>query len=457
MDIRLLGNRDISDILEMERRNFIVGMRASEEIVRRRLAWGHRMYGLFSNGDLVAKICSHPMRFDPHDREHFPSTFERFANVPTDEFAEANAVAVYDFDANRNVREYALSSSFLKEIFDGFRHSGFRYVVGDGRMRSYAGSVEAPEKHVMLNETFRNAIDTYFRGGPYPSDEEFCADPLLAFYRKVTGCGFWDIRQEFISGDAPSGGMRTILVRDLQYPNFSLTEERMALSDALYGDRFISELVTLFKGRKSLLEFGCGGGHVAEGLSRYVETVVGVDKDKAMISHALGQGIGKVDFRVSDWIAVPSFGRTFDVVMCRGNSLGLAVSWDGKSPDGQSGQISERLRTFWEHVSPGGLLYVDTVSEAELLRGGGAVSVSFPHIWLNGRIQYEKSRNGDELRTVNGSGWVSGRYFSGGLTGFLIRPAELERLVLALDPAPRSVRFVRLEHEPNYAVLIAEK
>jgi hypothetical protein len=108
-------------------------------------------------------------------------------------------------------------------------------------------------------------------------------------------------------------------------------------------------------------------------------------------------------------------------------------------------------------VSPGGLLYVDTVSEAELLRGGGAVSVSFPHIRLNGRIRYEKSQNGDELRTVNGSGWVSGRYFSGGSTGFLIRPAELERMVRNLDPAPRHVRFARLEHEPNYAVLIAEK
>jgi SAM-dependent methyltransferase len=397
------------------------------------------------------------MRFDPHDREHFPSTFEGFANVPTDESTEANAIAVYDFDANKEIRDYARTSGFLKEVFGFFRRSGFRYVVGDGRMPSYAGSVGSSEERINRSDRFRNTIDMYFRGGPYPSDEEFCADPLLAFYRKVTGCGFWDIRQEFISGDAPSGGMRTILVRDLQYPNFSLTEEWIALSEALYGDRFISELAALFKGRESLLEFGCGGGHVAEGLSRYFETVAGVDKDAVMILHALGRGVGGVDFRVSDWTKDPSFGRTFDVVMCRGNSLGLAVSWDGESPDGRSGQISESLRTFWEHVSPGGLLYVDTVSESELLRGGGDVSVSFPHIWLNGRIQYEKSRNGDELRTVNGSGWVSGRYFSGGSTGFLIRPAELERLVRALDPAPRSVRFVRLEHEPNYAVLVAEK
>ncbi|NTW90151.1 MAG: class I SAM-dependent methyltransferase [Candidatus Moranbacteria bacterium] len=457
MDIRLLNDRDIPDILEMERRNFIVGMRANGEVVRRRLAWGHRMYGLFSNGELVAKICSHPLCFDPHDRERFPSTFEGFANVSGDGFTDANAVAVYDFDANRNIREYARASRFLKEVFGYFRHSGFRYVVGDGRMRSYAGSVETPEKRILLNDGFRNAIDTYFHGGPYPSDDEFCADPLLAFYRKATGCGFWDIRQEFISGDAPSGGMRTILVKDLQYPDLSLTEEWMELSAAMYGGQFISELAALFRGRRSFLEFGCGGGHVAEGLSRYFETVVGVDKDKAMISHALGQSIGGIDFRVSDWTAAPSFGRTFDVVMCRGNSLGHVVSWDGKNPDGRFGQISESLRTFWEHVSPGGLLYVDTVSEAELLRGGGAVSVSFPHIWLNGRIQYEKSRNGDDLRTVNGSGWVSGRYFSGGSTGFLIRPSELESLVWALDPAPSHVRFVRLEHEPNYAVLIAEK
>src|SRR5260370_3334301 len=54
-----------------------------------------------------------------------------------------------------------------------------------------------------------------------------------------------------------------------------------------------------------------------------------------------------------------------DIVMCRGSSLIYAGAWESERIQDRSA-MWEALRSFADCVAPGGVLYVDTTSEANL-------------------------------------------------------------------------------------------
>jgi SAM-dependent methyltransferase len=76
-----------------------------------------------------------------------------------------------------------------------------------------------------------------------------------------------------------------------------------------------------------VLEVCCGAGRLARSLIRGGNRVTAVDLSEECIRHARADsGPGRVDFQVADALALPFPDRSFDVVCCFNNSLGMFFS-----------------------------------------------------------------------------------------------------------------------------------
>ena len=150
----------------------------------------------------------------------------------------------------------------------------------------------------------------------------------------------------------------------------SLSQEWDALSRAMYGGKFINELAMLFKVNnvKTILECGCGGGHILAGLAENSFDVVGIDSDKEMISLAR-KNYPKLKFELMSWLDLNLLSAEFDAVMCRGNSLTHVDSWSSRKLAATHNRIVKlsliktSLKIMWDKVKNGGLLYIDTISQ----------------------------------------------------------------------------------------------
>lgn len=201
------NNSDIDRLVELENKSWVPELQASRETILKRLKLGHIMLcGPNSGGNkFIGKICFAYSNFSPSDFNSFPKKFNQFAN-PIFTFFR-NAAFIYDLDIDPEYRGGGKLASFLiKEAIRKAKKIGCKYVVGDGRCLLNNGS---------KREEFKKTIDTYLKGGKFPSQKDFLLDPTLAFYHRITGCKFLWIIPDFIPEDKTSGGIRVILYKEI--------------------------------------------------------------------------------------------------------------------------------------------------------------------------------------------------------------------------------------------------
>jgi SAM-dependent methyltransferase len=128
------------------------------------------------------------------------------------------------------------------------------------------------------------------------------------------------------------------------YDRFVNWEGRLA-HELPFLDRLLAE-----QGAIRVLDTACGTGHHALALAQRGYQVVGVDLSEAMIEQArinASRAGLPVEFGVAGFGELASLGRTFDALLCLGNSL----------PHLLTDQDLERaLRDFAAVLRPGGLL-----------------------------------------------------------------------------------------------------
>lgn len=239
----------------------------------------------------------------------------------------------------------------------------------------------------------------------------------------------------------------------------SLSEEWVTLSEALYGQKFIAELADFFKKYKvkTILECGCGGGHVLQGLGERGFSCLGIDSSKTMINIAKQHNFNSnVEFRKMNWLELDELTSSYDCVMCRGNSLAYAVSWESSQMRYPTEEFRDiifiSLQKMLNKIKDEGLLYVDTVSEKEVSENGRNLAFENKDIKIVGKIKYDFSR---KLRYTYGEGVVKGKKFKGGSVSYLLLPNELREMLEKLGA--RKIFNPNLKNERNYSALYAVK
>ena len=217
------------------------------------------------------------------------------------------------------------------------------------------------------------------------------------------------------------------------HSEISLSREWIFLSEKLWGDTFISELFEFLNNYKvkTLLECGCGGGHTLKGLAEKGVKCVGIDNDEEMINYAQNNNSHPlVEYIKMNWLDSRLINQTFDVVMCRGNSLSSVAGWnmtkDNFDKNKAEKLMIESLETMFKKVKNGGLLYMDTISQKEIEQSGGKLEINIDGISLRGKIEHDWKRR---MRSIYGSGVIYGKKFSGGNTSYLMTPDELVFLI----------------------------
>jgi len=239
----------------------------------------------------------------------------------------------------------------------------------------------------------------------------------------------------------------------------SLSQEWSALSEAMHGEDFITELAAFLRhhGAKRILECGCGNGHVLEGLARCGFCGVGIDAEPEMITMAQAlHSHPEICYLKMNWLDLDQLGQTFDAVICRGNSLTYVNSWGKEKRDFEPETtrllIEKSIRIMYRHLKPDRVLYLDTISQREIALGSQEVAIRLPGIELLGRIEYDRQKR---TRYIAGSGTVHGRDFCGDSICYLLTADELVDILRSLQPA--KIWRPKLAHEPNYDVVCARK
>jgi len=180
--------------------------------------------------------------------------------------------------------------------------------------------------------------------------------------------------------------------------------------------RFIAERAPLAGAR--VLDVGCGGGLLAEGLARHGARVTGIDLAPAMIEvaqlHAASEGLN-IDYRLTAADALPG-GAPFDIVTC--------MEMLEHVP-----QPARMVATLAALVRPGGAVFISTVNRN--LRSFLMAIVGAEHVLAlipRGTHEYER----------------------------LIRPAELARWARAAQLSLRELAGLTLNPFTGHCSLSAD-
>lgn len=213
MNIVILGPKDVERIADLERRSFIPELQATAEVMRQRFELGHEMFGLEEDGQLVGLQAIAYTRFSPDDFDSFPKTEQDFGLQPT--ATNYNAIFLYNFEIAPGSRGKLRSAVLFDHIIAYARAKGCQYIVGSGRVPSYAGSdPRHSQESFAQSPEVRQAIDRYFTTGIYPDSEVLLRDPLLGLYHRLgrdLGFTFHWVMRDFAPYDQASGGLRVII------------------------------------------------------------------------------------------------------------------------------------------------------------------------------------------------------------------------------------------------------
>lgn len=170
------------------------------------------------------------------------------------------------------------------------------------------------------------------------------------------------------------GTARLSFIRDAVTRHFGLDPRKVRVLDGL-----------------RVLDVGCGGGLIAEPLTRLGGYVTGIDPGEENIGvatvHAKQQGLS-IDYRVARVEDLASAGETFDVTVC------LEVIEHVPDP-------AQFIASCAQTVKPGGLLIVSTINRT--LKAYGLAIVAAEHLlrWLPpGTHQWDRFVTADELKAA---------------------------------------------------------
>jgi SAM-dependent methyltransferase len=231
-----------------------------------------------------------------------------------------------------------------------------------------------------------------------------------------------------------------------------------------YLEGFIEALKERGIARRSLiLDAGCGSGFPAIDLVKKGYRVVGVDKSSEMVRqiqrNASHRGVSIEAYHCMWADLAKRFGRLFDAVYCRGNSLVYAASWEQNwfVPARSHEEIERAVKNFYEILKPGGILYLDITSRNEK-----------PHAHALGRAMLSKGEaemtwmiDHDEVNhirtwTVDVTFPRLGEKKSFPSHSYLLPHQEL-MLMLRLAGFTSIEQYVPVRGENNYDVFIAKK
>lgn len=154
---------------------------------------------------------------------------------------------------------------------------------------------------------------------------------------------------------------------------------------------------------------------------------------------------------VLNWDALNAIHRSYDYVMCRGNSLAYADTWSGGEDAASLDQVEKYLSHIAAKVRPGGYLHVDApwrieLGEQEYL----SIEADGYSIWE--KVTSERDcRQWDLSYKFRGDRTVTFRRFSSLLTIDVVQ-AMLDNLGFS-DTEPLSLTAER----PNFGVIIARR
>lgn len=228
----------------------------------------------------------------------------------------------------------------------------------------------------------------------------------------------------------------------------SLSKEWAALSRVMYGQEYIDELSALLDSYrvKTVLECGCGDGNILYGLAMKGFHCVGVDSNLEMISLCVPHP--NIEYRAMDWLDLDD--KTYDAVLCRGNSISCVVSWEKELDiDKARNAIKKSLSLFFQHLENGGLLYVDSIPNDEKTRD---ISISSKNLHINGIIKNDHLR---KVRETHGKGIVANEWFEGCSESYLLTLSELKEMIERHNPS--DMFLPSLSKEINYAAICAVK
>ena len=218
-----LEKEDIGRIMDLERKTCIPLIQASEETILKRFDLGNLMLGIeeSQNRELIGSMGMRYAKFSPEDYASFPKIFREFSTPEMPVRKDYNSIFVYSFNVSPSKRRKGEGFIIARSLFDSLLEKAdrekCRYIVGDGRPASYNGSPEGQniEWHKQIPE-FKDSIDKYLRGGQLPTKEEILLEPTIKVYhRLIKGFNPLWIIPNFFSNDAPAGGLRIILCKDL--------------------------------------------------------------------------------------------------------------------------------------------------------------------------------------------------------------------------------------------------
>ena len=175
---------------------------------------GHTMFGAIDEDVLAGTLCFTETSQDPLVRSDFPQDFEAYSSLPRSE--PVNALYAYNLCVRPSHRGTNTAIRLLREMEHHGRRLGARWLIGDGRCSSYAGSSAADDDKVRADPRFRATIDRWNETGMRPPLREIIRDPLLRLHYRVYECEFLYVMPDFFPQDASSGGFRVISAKDLK-------------------------------------------------------------------------------------------------------------------------------------------------------------------------------------------------------------------------------------------------
>lgn len=212
--LRPLKIDDMPLLMELEAAAWAPLLRASEATIRGRLALGHTMFGAIDGDVLAGTLCFTETNENPLLRADFPTNFDAYSSLPRSE--PVYALYAYNLCVRPSHRGSNTAIRLLKEMERHGRRLGARWLIGDGRCSSYAGSSSEDHDHVKADPRFRATIDLWNETGIRPPLEEIIRDPLLRMHYRVYNCEFLYVMPDFFPQDATSGGFRVISAKDLK-------------------------------------------------------------------------------------------------------------------------------------------------------------------------------------------------------------------------------------------------
>ncbi len=136
---------------------------------------------------------------------------------------------------------------------------------------------------------------------------------------------------------------------------------------------------------KSFLDCSCGFGFATLGLYERGYDITFADGSELMLTEFKKRANSKhLDVKPLHilWENLGNeFHNTFDVLLCRGNSLIYANAWDKKHTNNLE-SIKLALKNFYACLKPDGLLYLDTTCEKNLQKS--IEEIEYPPLRING-------------------------------------------------------------------------